>query len=139
MEALVGQLLTYGPIPALLVLATAVGLLIKKISSTAKKDAARSTTIQTLIEAHVAKIDAQFKEHEEKNEIRFREHAERMAAIERDYLPIETHYKDVGGWRSDLAQLRSDFAEELRGIRMEMSTTNTNLISTVLKGAKNGD
>jgi len=138
MEALIGKLLDYGTTPALLVLTFAVAFLIRKVSSTSKKDGARADALQKLIQTHVDKISEQLREHEKANDDRFKEHAERMAAIERDYLPLETHYKDVGGWRSDLAQLRSDVADELRGIRLEMSTTNTNLIATVLKGGKHG-
>jgi hypothetical protein len=127
MEMLIAQLTTYGTMPALLVLTSVVGLLIKKIGANSKKDAARSEAVQKSILALEASMEK-----------RFCEQSDRMSAIERDYLPRETHYKDIGGWRSDISQLRSDVGEDLRAIRAEMSTTNTNLIATVLKGANNG-
>jgi len=127
MEALIGKLLEYGTTPALLVLAALVALLIRKLDENAKKDTERATAFQKSLSDHVAAT-----------ELRFTEQAERMACIERDYLPRETHYKDIGGWRTDMNEMRKDFGEELGGVRHEMTVLNTNLISTVLKGVANG-
>jgi hypothetical protein len=127
MTALITQLVQYGTMPALLVLAFVVGLLVKKIDANGEKDAARSEELRNMIERLAASTEKRFLEHED-----------RMACIERDYLLRETHYKDLGGWRTDLNQVRTDIAQDVRSVRMALDTLNTNLINTVLQGAKNG-
>jgi hypothetical protein len=122
MAALITQLLQYGIAPALLVLAAVIGFLVKKLDENGKKDAARAEALTQAIDNLATETEKRFVEHED-----------RMACIERDYLLRETHYKDLGGWRTDLNQMRSDISEELRGVRGEIGAINTNLINTVLK------
>jgi hypothetical protein len=122
MAALITQLLQYGIAPALLVLAAVIGFLVKKLDENGKKDAARADALSKSLGDLAAATEKRFLEQDD-----------RMACIERDYLLRETHYKDLGGWRTDLNQMRSDIGEELRGVRTEIGAINTNLINTVLK------
>jgi hypothetical protein len=127
MWALLSSLLQYGTAPVLLVIAGLIVWLSKKIDKNGEGDAARSKELQKAI----ADLSAS-------TEVRFAEQAAQIAGIQRDYLPRKDHYKDLGGWRTDLNQMRSDLGAELRGVREEISTINTNLINTVLKGVQNG-
>jgi len=127
MWAFLTSLLQYGTAPALLVVAGLIVWLSKKIDKNGEGDAARSKELQKAIADLSASTEA-----------RFAEQAAQIADIQRDYLLRKDHYKDIGGWRTDLNQMRSDLGAELRGVREEISTINTNLIHTVLKGVQNG-
>jgi len=127
MWAFLTSLLQYGTAPALLVVAGLIVWLSKKIDKNGEGDAARSKELQKAIADLSASTEA-----------RFAEQAAHIADIQRDYLLRKDHYKDIGGWRTDLSQMRSDLGAELRGVREEISTINTNLIHTVLKGVQNG-
>lgn len=114
---------------AVLLLAAMIGWLIKRIEKNAKDDAARSAEFRSALSEHVEETDK-----------RFAEHAERMACIERDYLPRETHYKDIGGWRTDMSDMRSTLGEEIRGVRQDMNALIPSLIKIAMqKGAKDGN
>ncbi len=127
MWAFLLSLLQYGTAPVLLAIAGLLVWLSKKIDKNGEGDAVRSKELQTAIADLSASTEA-----------RFAEQAAQIADIQRDYLPRKDHYKDIGGWRTDLNQMRSDLGAELRGVREEISTINTNLIHTVLKGVQNG-
>jgi len=128
MESLIAKLLEWGPIPALLVLSFVIARLIQKLDDNAKADAERSQAFQKMLRDHIDETDR-----------RFSEQADRMACIERDYLSREAHYKDIGGWRTDLNQVRADIAADIRSMRIELAGLSSGLLSTALKGKKNGD
>lgn len=128
MEALIGKLLEWGPLPALLVLSFVIARLIKKLDDNAAADSKRADDFRKALEAHAEETDR-----------RFADHADRMTCIERDYLTREAHYKDIGGWRTDLNNLRGDIAADMRGIRQEMAGLSSGILKTALKGKQNGD
>lgn len=132
METVIGTILSAPPkegqgsqwalTVAVLLLAFAIAWLIRKLDKNAKADAKRSGEFRQALEAHQNETDQ-----------RFIECKERMASIERIYLPRETHYKDVGGWRTDLNDLRSNISDELRGVRQEMSALIPSIIKIAMK------
>jgi hypothetical protein len=133
-ETLFSKILEIGPLPALLVLGFMVGWLIRLLDKNAKADSERAESFQKALAALVKDIDDRFKQLDD-----------RSACIEREYLTREAHYKDVGGWRTDMNQLRSDMFEEIRGVRTEMSNLNSGILTTALtalsaqKGASDGN
>jgi hypothetical protein len=126
-EVLIAKLLEWGTVPALLVLAFVVGRLIRKLDLNAAADTKRADEFRGALQNHMDETDK-----------RFSEHADRMACIERDYLTRESHYKDIGGWRTDLNNLRSDIGADLRGVRQEMAGLASGILTTALKGKQNG-
>jgi len=127
-EALVKLLTEYGPVGttlALIILAVLVGITLKKLESNAKADSERAQTFQDCL-----------KKYQEETDKKFAEQAERMAVIERDYVTRESHYKDIGGWRSEIAQLRSDNNLSIQSVREAISGLTSNIISAVIEGAK---
>jgi hypothetical protein len=127
MEALIAKLLEWGPIPALLVLTFVIVRLINKLDENAASDSKRADEFRKSLKDHMDETDK-----------RFAEHSDRMACIERDYLTREAHYKDIGGWRTDLNNLRSDIGADLRGVRQEMAGLASGILTTALKGKQNG-
>lgn len=128
MEVLIAKLLEWGPVPALLVLTFVIVRLIKKLDENAASDSKRADEFRKSLKDHMDETDK-----------RFAEHADRMACIERDYLTREAHYKDIGGWRTDLNNLRSDIGADLRGVRQEMAGLASGILTTALKGKQNGN
>jgi hypothetical protein len=127
-EVLIAKLLEWGPVPALLVLTFVIVRLIKKLDENAASDSKRADEFRKSLKDHMDETDK-----------RFAEHADRMACIERDYLTRESHYKDIGGWRTDLNNLRSDIGADLRGVRQEMAGLASGILTTALKGKQNGN
>jgi hypothetical protein len=127
-EVLIAKLLEWGPVPALLVLTFVIVRLIKKLDENAASDSKRADEFRKSLKDHMDETDK-----------RFAEHADRMACIERDYLTREAHYKDIGGWRTDLNNLRSDIGADLRGVRQEMAGLASGILTTALKGKQNGN
>ena len=123
METLVITMLEYGTTPALLVLTAMVGWLIKKINDNTKADNERAAGIQKTLKEHSEILS---------------DHSERMTSIEQEYLKRETHYKDIGGWRTDLDSLRKDINDEFRAVRSDMSAFNNNLLKAAMEGVKHG-
>ncbi len=119
---LIPKLMEYGTFPALLVLTALVAMLIRKLDKNAAADAVRA-----------AEFNKALSEHRQETEKRFAEHAERFASIERDYLPRETHYKDIGGWRTDMNDLRNNLGEEIRGVRTDMTALIPSIIKIAMK------
>lgn len=140
METVIGTILSAPPkegqgsqwalTVAVLLLAFAIAWLIRKLDKNAKADAKRSSEFRLALEAHQNETDK-----------RFIDCQERMACIERDYLSRETHYKDIGGWRTDLNDLRNNISDELRGVRKDMSALIPSLINIAMKngGSSNGN
>jgi hypothetical protein len=115
---------------AVLLLAVAIGWLIRKLDKNSKTDSARAEAFR----------EAQAK-HQTETDKRFLEAADRMACIERDYLPRSVHYKDIGGWRTDLNDLRSAIGDELRAVRKDMNTLIPSIINIAMqqKGGHSGN
>lgn len=127
MEVLIAKLLEWGPVPALLVLTFVIVRLINKLDENAAADTKRADEFRKSLKDHMDETDK-----------RFAEHSDRMACIERDYLTRESHYKDIGGWRTDLNNMRSDIGADLRGVRQEMAGLSSGILTTALKGKQNG-
>ena len=129
MELLLYKLLEYGTFPALLVLIALVGWLIRQLDKNFKADTTRATEFRELLDKHIDETAKALADH-----------ADRMACIERDYLPRETHYKDIGGWRTDMNNVRDNLGEEIRGVRQDINSLIPSLIKIAMqKGASNGD
>jgi len=124
-----GQGVQWALTVAVLLLAAMIGWLIRRIDKNSKEDADRAAEFRSALAKHVEETDR-----------RFAEQSDRMACIERDYLKVETHYKDIGGWRTDMNELRTSLGEDIRGVRQDMNALIPSLIKIAMqKGAKNGD
>jgi len=134
-----GQVGQWALTVAVLILAVLIGWQIKKIDQNTKDDSARSAEFRKAMAEQAAEFRKAQAEHVEETERRFAEHAERMACIERDYLPRETHYKDIGGWRTDMNDMRNNLGDEIRGVRQDVNSLIPSLIKIAMQGAKNGD
>jgi uncharacterized membrane-anchored protein YhcB (DUF1043 family) len=140
METLIAKLFEYGPFPALLVLTALVGWMIRSLQRNSETDAARSAEFRKALEAQSLEFRKAFESHREDMEKKFAEQADRIACVERDYLPRENHYKDIGGWRTDMNELRNNLGEEIRGVRQDMNALIPSLIKIAMqKGANNGN
>lgn len=139
METVIGSILSDPPkagqevqwtlTVAVLILAVLIGWLIRKIDKDAKEDSRRAAEFRASLERHMDETDR-----------RFAGDAERMACIERDYLKVETHYKDIGGWRTDMNELRAGLGDEIRAVRSDMNALIPSLIKIAMqKGVKGGD
>lgn len=139
MEAVIGTILKDPPkegqgvqwalTVAVLLLAVLIGWMIRKLDKNATADAERTKEFR-----------AALSEHQKETDERFSEHSERMSCIERDYLTRETHYKDIGGWRTDMNNVRDNLGEEIRGVRQDINALIPSLVQIAMqKGASNGD
>jgi hypothetical protein len=122
-EALVLQILQFGQAPAIIALAFFMGVVLKKISENGKADSARGKDFQKAIERRDEEIKVL---------------AERQAVFEGEYLTKEAFFSFVSGWRTDLYNNQESLRTELRGMRGDMTTINTNLLKAVLEGHKDG-
>ena len=126
-EVLIAKLMEYGTFPALLVLAALVAWLIRKLDKNAAADSARAVEFRDALEAHRKETDAKLAEQ-----------TERLACVERDYTKLDRHYQDIGGWRTELVETRSELRDGLQSLRAEISNLYGQIIKTVMEGSKNG-
>lgn len=98
---LFGQLLQYGTTPLLVVLAFAIGVLLKKIDDNGKRDAERQAAMTKAFNDRMDSMETNLFKEIKEQEKKIEELRMKIAYVERDYLTREEHYKTNSGWKAE--------------------------------------
>lgn len=105
LDVLIGELLEYGTAPALLSIAVAMGILLRKVNENALKDEERTTSLREFMQEQIATLKNDFTERATASDKRLEDLQSRISSVERDYLPREEHYREFSGWRAEINRL----------------------------------
>jgi hypothetical protein len=101
----------FGAAPLSLIMIFLVGYLIKQIKKNGDEDKERHKSTRSEIQTSIGAIQKQFADAiaELKTSIEKRlDNIEyRLKIVEKDYVQKEDHYRDIGGWRTEINNLSS--------------------------------
>lgn len=96
----------FGIIPTLILLIMVVWFLLREI----KKEVRTITDSNESIKRDLTERIEELKTHSDEHDKEIAESVEhirnRIGSIEREYVTREDHYKDMGGWREELREMR---------------------------------